>query len=104
MVDESLIPIAFLNYVLNPFELAWYWGSFALYAAPALVIPRIWYISDFKFHPRKLFLLRGGKVLKAETQSLGAERFTYFFETSLCKPLTEDKMRFDHKDNADFLT
>lgn len=22
----------------------------------------------------------------------------------MCRPLTEDKMRFDHRDNADFLT
>lgn len=63
-VDESLIPIAILHYVLNPFDLAWYWGSFSLYAAPALVIPRIWYVADFKYQPRKLFLLKGGKVLK----------------------------------------
>ena len=62
--DESLIPIGILNYVLNPFELAWYWCSFGLYAAPALTIPRIWYFGDFKYHPRKFFLLRGGKVVK----------------------------------------
>lgn len=102
--DESLIPLGILNYVLNPFDLAWYWCSFSLYAAPALTIPRIWYVADFKYHPRKVFLLRGGKVLKVEAQSLGNERFTYWFETSLVRPLTEDKMRFDHRDNADFLT
>ena len=56
--------MAILHYVLNPFDLAWYWGSFGLYAVPALTIPRIWYIADFKYSPRKLFLLRGGKVLK----------------------------------------
>jgi len=59
-----LIPIGILNYVLNPFDLAWYWCSFSLYAAPSLVIPRIWYVADFKYTPRKFFLLRGGKVLK----------------------------------------
>lgn len=55
--------------------------------------------------------MRGGKVLKVEAQSLGKiliisgnERFTYWFETSLCRPLTQDKMRFDDRDNADFLT
>ena len=71
ILDESLIPIGILNYVLNPFDLAWYWCSFSLYAAPALVIPRIWYFADFKYHPRKVFLLRGGKVLKVEAQPLG---------------------------------
>jgi hypothetical protein len=80
--------MAILNYVLNPFELAWYWCSFGLYAAPALTIPRIWYLADFKYSPRRLYLLRGGKVLKVEAQSMGNERFTYWFETNLCKPLT----------------
>lgn len=70
-LDESLIPIGILNYVLNPFDLAWYWCSFSLYAAPALVIPRIWYFADFKYYPRKVFLLKGGKVLKVEAQSVG---------------------------------
>ena len=90
--------------MLNPFELAWYWCSFGLYAAPALTIPRIWYFADFKYHPRKLFLLRGGKVLKVEAQSIGNERYTYWFETTLCRPLTEDKLRFDHRNEADFLS
>lgn len=93
-----------LNYVLNPFDLAWYWLSFGLYGAPTLVVPRIWYVADFKYCPRKFFLLRGGKVLKVEAQSLGNVRYVYWFETNLCKPLTEDKMRFDHQDEADFLT
>jgi hypothetical protein len=31
-------------------------------------------------------------------------RYTYWFENTLCRPLTEDKLRFDHRDNADFLT
>lgn len=60
-----------MNYVLNPFELAWYWCNFALYAGPALCIPRIWYFGDFKYHPRKFFLLKGGRVVKVEAQSVG---------------------------------
>jgi hypothetical protein len=31
-------------------------------------------------------------------------RYTYWFENTLCRPLTEDKLRFDDRDNADFLT
>jgi hypothetical protein len=53
-----------LNYVLNPLDLAWWWCSFTLYGSTFLVTPRIWYFSDFKYVPRKLFLLRGGRVLK----------------------------------------
>jgi hypothetical protein len=63
---------------MNPFELAWYWCSFGLYFAPALSIPRIWYFSDFKYQPIKFHLLRGGKVLKVQAQSMGNEKFTYW--------------------------
>lgn len=52
----------------------------------------------------KLFLLRGGRVLKVEAQNVGADRFTYWLENYLVRPLTEDKLRFDDRDNAEFLT
>ena len=93
-----------LNYVLNPFDMVWYWGSFFLYFSPGLIIPRIWYFASFKWHPNKIFLLRGGRVLKVEALSTGAERLTYWLETKVTKPLTEDKMHFADKDDADFLT
>lgn len=31
-------------------------------------------------------------------------RFIYWVENQFVRPLTEDKMRFDDRDNADFLT
>ena len=104
ILDESAIPFSILNYALNPFDMVWYWTSFMLYFSPALVIPRIWYFADFKWHPRKLFLLRGGRVLKVEAQSVGNERLTYWLETRVITPMTEDKMRFDDREEADFLT
>jgi hypothetical protein len=35
---------------------------------------------------------------------VGNERFTFWFENVFCRPLTEDKLRFDNRDEADFLT
>ena len=102
--DESFIPLSILNYVLNPLDMVWYWCSFSLYASLALIIPRTWYFSDFKWMPMKLFLLRGGRVLKVDSQNIGADRFTYWLENRLVRPLTEDKLRFDDRDNAEFLT
>lgn len=56
------------------------------------------------YFPNKLFLLRGGRVLKVEAQSLGNMRYIYWAENQFLRPLTADKMRFDDRDNADFLT
>ena len=73
--DESFIPLAILNYVLNPLDLIWYWNSFFLYFTPFVLCSRTWYWRDFMYHPHKLFLLRGGRVLKVESQSLGNQRY-----------------------------
>lgn len=67
------------------------------------MIPRIWDISDQKYAVQKLFLLRGGRVLKLETQSMSGDRFTSWFETFNCRPLTADEKNFDDRDEADFL-
>jgi len=47
--------------------------------------------------------LRGGRVLKVETQSLSGDRFVNWVETMFCNPLTEDFKNFDDRDDADFL-
>jgi hypothetical protein len=56
------------------------------------------------YFPNKLYLLRGGRVLRIEAQSLGNQRYIYWVESQFLRPLTQDKMRFDDRDNADFLT
>lgn len=98
------MPLGILNYVLNPFDMVWYWGTFGLYGCLALSIPRIWYISDFKWLPHKLYLLRGGRVIKVESLGANGDRYTYWIETYMGRPLTQDKLRFDDRDEADFLT
>lgn len=90
--------------MLNPLDMVWHWASMAMYGSLALTIPRIWYFSDFKWTPMRLYLLRGGRVLKVESQNLGADRFVYWLEVHLVRPLTEDKLRFADRDEADFLT
>lgn len=42
--------------------------------------------------------------MKVEAQSMGGDRLTYWIENYMAKPLTEDKLRFDDRDEADFLT
>jgi hypothetical protein len=58
--------------------MVWYWTSFGLYSTVFWFTPRVWFFADFKYHPQKLFLLRGGRVLKVESQSVGNDRFTYW--------------------------
>jgi len=58
--------------------MVWHWTSFALYGSVFLVTPRVWYWAEFKYYPAKLYLLKGGRVLKVESQSVGADRFTYW--------------------------
>ena len=66
--------MSILNYVLNPLDLVWYWNSFFLYFTPFVLMPRIWYWRDFMYYPNKFFLLRGGRVAKVESQTLGNKR------------------------------
>ena len=41
--------------------------------------------------------------MKVESQTLGNARHIYWVENHLVRPLTADRMRFDDRDNADFL-
>lgn len=66
--------------MLNPLDLVWFWGSLGLYGGTALVIPRIWYFAQFKYTPMRLYLLRGGRVLKAQAMSLSCDNYVYWFE------------------------
>ena len=42
--------------------------------------------------------------MKVEAQNITGDRFTYWIEIPLIKPLTEDKKHYDDIDHADFLT
>lgn len=96
--------MAILNYVLNPLDMVWFWPSFGLYGSIFLFCPRVWYWGMLKYTPMRISLLRGGRVVKVESQNAGAEKYSYWIETRLIRPLTEDKLRFDDRDNAEFLT
>ncbi len=67
-----MIPAFVYMYLMNPFDIEWYWNNINLFAAYGcklknlVWIPRVWYWRGFNYRPRRLFLLRGGKVLKIE--------------------------------------
>ncbi len=47
--------------------------------------------------------MRGGRVLKVETQTLSGDRYVNWVETMMCNPLSEDFKSFADRDDADFL-
>lgn len=79
------------------------WSKTILTKSVFFTIPRIWQFSDHKYLVQKLFLMRGGRNLKVEAQSLSGDRFTYWIEIAGTKRLTADEKHFDEPDN-DFLT
>ena len=88
---------------MNPLDLVWYWNSFPVYMSAFLFHPRTVYWRDFMYWPQKIFLLRGGRVCKVESNTLGNMRYIYWIENMFCKPLTQDRLNFDDRDNAEFL-
>ena len=78
---ESLIPASIWMYLYNPFELHWGFNNLFGYLACTLWIPRVWYFRSLQYKVHRLSLLRGGKVLKVETNSLAADRFKNWVET-----------------------
>ncbi len=68
-----------------------------------LLGPRVTYYRDFMYWPQKLFLLRGGRACKVEANNPGNTRYIYWIENRFCKPLTQDRLHFDDRDEAEFL-
>ena len=73
--------------------------------APHLVLARF-HVLPQQVLPSPWRQSRKGWVPDSWQQAvvLVSRRYTYWVETHLIKPLTEDRMRFDDRDNADFLT
>ncbi len=87
---ESLIPASIWMYLYNPLDLHWSFNNIFGYLACTLWIPRVWYFNSLQYKVHRMYLLRGGKVLKVETTSLAADRYRNWVETYQLKPLTQD--------------
>jgi hypothetical protein len=66
------------------------WSKELLIKSVFFTIPRIWQFSDHKYLVQKLFLMKGGRNLKVEAQSLSGDRFNYWIEISGTRRLTAD--------------
>jgi hypothetical protein len=101
---ESLIPLCLFMFYANPLGLDYYTNYLNILAVNSLWWPRVQYWKSLQYKPRRLWLLRGGKVLKVEMSSVGGDRFTAWVETKMFHPLTKDNQRFDDRNEAEFLT
>lgn len=100
---ESLSPLALFMFVANPLALSWTAGYGFLFAAMGLWFPRAWYLHSMQYRIRRMWLLRGGRVVKFERSTLAGDQFTNWVEVRHFKPLTEDFKEFDD-DEANFLS
>eukprot|EP01016_Furgasonia_blochmanni_P003032 TRINITY_DN1118_c0_g1_i4.p2 TRINITY_DN1118_c0_g1~~TRINITY_DN1118_c0_g1_i4.p2 ORF type:complete len:256 (-),score=20.96 TRINITY_DN1118_c0_g1_i4:196-963(-) len=101
---ESFMPMTAWLWYVNPLDLEWTWNCINLFLFNILWVPRVWYWRSLQYRICRMYLLRGGKAVKIETQSLSGDRFTSWVENFNFHPLQEDQKYFDDKDNAEFLS
>jgi len=78
---ESFAPLLLFNFIYNPLDLDWYWNNLNVFALSLIWVPRMWYWRSLNYKVRKLSLLRGGKVLKVETNTLANDWHMAWVET-----------------------
>ena len=99
-----MIPLSLFMYYCNPLYLDWKINAIFLIPPNVLWWPRIQYWKSLQYRIRRLYLLRGGKVLKVEMTNLSGDRRTCWVETRMFHPLTADDKYFEDRDNGEFLT
>lgn len=102
MVEQTILFISF-GFLANIFNLAWTARVSTLYLIPFLMNIRRKQLEDRKFHVRQLKMLRGGKVLKVVREDIFGDTFTEWCEVQYVKPIAENFLEFDDRDNAQFL-
>jgi hypothetical protein len=100
---ESFIPACIYMYYMNPFSLPYHYSYSFIFLSIMLGFPRVWHIKSLNQRIERLSLLRGGKVLKVESGTIYGDKMVSWVHTKEIRPLTEDFMNFDDRDNADFL-
>lgn len=100
---EGMIPALAYLWYMNPYEFSNGVQNAMIWACFLLAFPRVWFLKSFTKRIEKLTLLRGGKVLKVESGSYYGDKNTAWVHTHQLRPVTEDFMDFDSRDNAEFL-
>ena len=100
---ESTIPISLYLFYMNPFSLPYHYNYCFVFLSIMAAFPRVWFIKSLNQRVEKLSLLRGGKVIKVESGTIYGDKMVSWVHTKEIRPLTEDFLDFDDRDNADFL-
>lgn len=103
VVFESMIPMLCYLWYMNPFEFTTGVQNAMVWTCFLLAFPRVWFLKSFTKRVEKLTLLRGGKVVKVESGSYYGDKNTAWVQTHQLRPVSEDFMDFDSRDNAEFL-
>lgn len=99
---ESLSPLLLFMFIENPFHLSWATTYLFFFGAQMLWFPRAWYLNSMQYRIKKMWLLRGGKVIKFERETIAGDKLTNWVEVQHFRPLTEDFKEFEDEE-ADFL-
>ena len=99
---ESLSPLLLFNFLANPLQLSYGACFLTFLAAQMLWFPRVWYLHSLQYRIRRMWLLRGGRVVRFERSTLAGDQLTNWVEVRHFKPITRDFLEFDN-DEADFL-
>jgi uncharacterized membrane protein YecN with MAPEG domain len=100
---EACIPACLYMFLMNPLNLSHSLSYSFIFMGFMLAFPRVWHVYSFNRRIERLSLLRGGKVLKFESSTIYGDRQTSWVHTKQMRPLTEDFMNFDDRDEAEFL-
>lgn len=103
---DSLIPLCFYIFFINPFNWSWTITTSLLYGSASLFwLPHVLYWKRLEKKIHQLFLLRGGKYVRIHTQNPMGDRFYSWAHICEFHLLTEDYEDFaEPVEEENFLT
>jgi hypothetical protein len=75
-----MIPASIYMFLMNPLDIAWYWGNVFAFLPFFLWTPRLWYFKELSHKINRMYLLKGGKVVKVETMTISGDRSVSYVE------------------------
>mmetsp|Transcript_31811 Transcript_31811/g.5753 ORF Transcript_31811/g.5753 Transcript_31811/m.5753 type:complete len:98 (+) Transcript_31811:281-574(+) len=79
-------------YFANPLGLTWFYNDMFLISAFGAFWPHFEHLYGMRYYIRRLWLLRGGKVLKVEHSNITRMRYNSWIFIDEINLLTEDKL------------
>lgn len=93
----------FWAFLVNPWAIHWGYNSLLLLGTIMAFFPRAWFMHSMQYRIRNIYLLRGGKFVKFERNTMMGDQLTNWGEVREFRPLTEDFREFAEKETTEFL-